>query len=203
VVRICGRLAVRTLGVAVDTRERGVVRRNEVAVRTHRPVMWNGEIGVIKDRTQPVRSGVTGRAGRGETGCNVIRNRSAECGCAVPGSHVAAIAVRRHSRVIVVDVALRAGDADVHPGQRKNSRVVVELAIHPGDGVVAGRAKRRRESNLHVVDWSERGIVFVHVAALARRWRRRIRLAGKVTLRALQSCVRIRQGEELSVIEGR
>ena len=44
------------LRMAILTRERLVVRRVQVAVRTDRAIMRNAEIGVIKGRPQPARS---------------------------------------------------------------------------------------------------------------------------------------------------
>jgi hypothetical protein len=59
---VCGRLRM-----AIDARKYQVVRRIQVAVRTHRTVVRNPEVSMVKYRSQPgsghVRS-VAGRAGR-------------------------------------------------------------------------------------------------------------------------------------------
>ena len=67
---------------------------------------------VIKHASRPRGDGMAGRAlrrGVREAGGNVIRNGSADGGSAIPGSDVAAIAVSRIKRVVVADVAGRAG----------------------------------------------------------------------------------------------
>src|SRR4029077_17072488 len=50
-------------GMAILTRERLIIRRNQVAVRTDRAIMRNAEISVIKGRPQPARGDPRGVAG--------------------------------------------------------------------------------------------------------------------------------------------
>jgi len=49
--------------MAILTRERLIVRRDQVAVRTDRAIMRNAEPGVIKGRPQPASSHPRGVAG--------------------------------------------------------------------------------------------------------------------------------------------
>lgn len=50
---------------------------------------------------------------------------------------MAAIASRRQSGVVVIDVALRAGDADMGASQRERGVVVIEGGLRPRRGVMA------------------------------------------------------------------
>ena len=76
---------------------------------------------VIKHRSLPSGRGVAGRAGRREScGC-VIR-----IGRALIVGFVARVAIRGHSRVVVVHMAIGASHGGVRTGQRKCRVVVIE-----------------------------------------------------------------------------
>ena len=83
--------------MATLTRERLIVRRNQVAVRTDRTIVRNAEPGVIKGRAQPTRGdprSVAGEAsGRVQRG-NVVRHSAAERLRAQPSRLMASIAIR-------------------------------------------------------------------------------------------------------------
>ena len=91
-----------------------------------------------------IKAGWTPRAGcmtqsaiRGEARSYVIRiRRPREVGL------VAAIAGGRQSRVVVVDMALRARHAHVRSRQRERSGVVIERGLGPGSRVMARFAGR-------------------------------------------------------------
>ena len=88
------------LRMAILTRKRLIVRRNQVAVRTDRAIVRNAEPGVIKGRAQPARGdprNVAGQAsGRVQRG-NMVRHGAAERHGALPSGLVAAIAIRVRS----------------------------------------------------------------------------------------------------------
>src|SRR5260370_30263753 len=82
--------------MAILTRERLIVRRNQVAVRTDRAIMRNAEPAVSKGRPEPAGGGprsVAGQAsGRVHRG-NVGRHGAAERHRALPSGLVAAVAI--------------------------------------------------------------------------------------------------------------
>ena len=86
--------------MAILTRERLIVRRNQVAVRADRAIVRNAERAVRKGRAQPTRGGprdVAGQAsGRVQRG-NVVRHGAAERHGALPSGLVAAVAIRVRS----------------------------------------------------------------------------------------------------------
>jgi hypothetical protein len=90
VVRIGARMTI-------DAGERRVVRRDQVAVRTDRAIVWNAEPSVIKGRAQPAGSdprSMAGQAsGRVQRG-NVVRHSAAKRLRAQPGRVMAPIAIR-------------------------------------------------------------------------------------------------------------
>ena len=108
--------------VAVRAREHQVIRRVCMAVTALiNSVVRDGEVGVVKHRTQP-RTGVVASLARGrESGCNVVR-----IGGAVVVGLVATDAGGRKRQVVVVNVALRTGHGGVESGQRKGGVVVVK-----------------------------------------------------------------------------
>jgi len=143
--------------MAILTRERLVVRRNQVTVRTDRAIVRNAEPGVIKGRAQPTRGdprSVAGQAsGRVQRG-NVVRHGAAERHGALPSGLVAAIAIRVRdckTEWIGTHVARSAGRGYVRALQRPARGAVIELASRPEDGVVAGRALRGREARRDVI----------------------------------------------------
>ena len=115
---------------------------------------------MIKGGAGPGGGVVAQRAIGREAGCDV-------CRIGGPGKVllVAAVAGGRQRRVIVVDVALRAGDLDVRAGQRKRRIVVVETRPAPVGGAVAGGAGGREACS--GVGWSVRPGVIRFVAAVA------------------------------------
>ena len=83
--------------------------------------------GVIERCAKPVG----GRVARGAccrvSGCDVIRDRAAECRSALPVGCVAVIASRRkRARVVAINVARCARDDRVRPGQRERRGAVIE-----------------------------------------------------------------------------
>jgi len=153
-VRVGTRLTVRALRVAIDAGERGVVRRDEMAIGTHRAVVRNREVGMVKRRAEPGSGVVTrvagGRVARGD----VVGDGAAQRDRALPGREVATVTIRVRSRegVIVIDVALPASRAgQVIAGQRPARGAVIELCVGPQKRVVAGRAKRCWETGLDVI----------------------------------------------------
>lgn len=111
--------------------------------------MVHWKIRMVECCTGPGRRGVARRAIRRRkrgSGGGVIWIRR---GVVVFG--VAAVAIGRQSRVVVIDMATRARDrGGVKSGQWKSSRVVIKRRSGPGRRVVAEFA-RLRESDLHVV----------------------------------------------------
>ena len=143
--------------MATLTRERLIVRRNQVAVRTDRAIVRNAEPGVIEGRAQPTRGdprSVAGQAsGRVQRG-NVVRNSAAERHGALPSGLVAAIAIRvrdSKSERGGTHVARGAGGGYVRTLQGPARRAVIELASRPEHRVVAGRALRGREARRDVI----------------------------------------------------
>jgi len=143
--------------MATLTRERLIVRRNQVAVRTDRAIVRNAEPGVIKGRTQPARGdprSVAGDAsGRVQRG-NVVRHSTAKSHGTLPSGLVAAVAIRvRSSKAewVGAHVARSAGGGHVRTLQRPARRTVIELASRPEHGVVASRALRGREARRDVI----------------------------------------------------
>src|SRR2546421_13088604 len=89
------------LRMAILTRERLVVRRVQVAVRTDRAIMRNAEIGVIKGRPQPARShpgGVAGQAGGWIQRGYAVRHGPALGSRALPGRLLGTITIRVRRR---------------------------------------------------------------------------------------------------------
>ena len=105
---------------------------------------------VIKLAVGPHGDGVAGGAGRsgsGEIRGHVIRHVSAQRLGAVPGRQVAAHAIRigRSQRIVVVDVALRAGRGGVRSDKRESRGAVVKRSAVPADcGVAIGAIRGRK-----------------------------------------------------------
>ena len=141
--RIGGALIVLVAG---DTGKCCVIRGVGVAIRAGAPLALvragiNREPGVIESGSDPSRSGVAGLAG-GREGCGrVVRVRRA-----LVFRAVTRIAVRRCIGVVAVQVAIRAGHADVGARQREPGRVVIERGPLPSGCVVADVALLRKTS---------------------------------------------------------
>lgn len=136
VLRICLRLAVVWLRMAIDARHVRVICRVDVAIRTNRIVVRQLPVCiVVESRIEPAGRVVAGRAGRRKTRRNVIWHVSAKRCCALPGRSVATVAIGRQiSGVIVVHVARRAGRlcrVGVRSCQGKSSCAVIEFAGGP------------------------------------------------------------------------
>ena len=153
-----------TLGMAVRARENGVVRRIGVAGRAHAvgPAVVGWEPCVIEHRAQPRRCVVARLARSRETRCGMVRIiRRLIIGL------MAAVTVRWQCRVVVVDVALRAGDGNVKASQRERGQVVIKRGRDPCGGVVADLTSCRQAGRR-----VRRGVGAVVVRHVTRRARR-------------------------------
>lgn len=176
-----GDLLVSGGGVAVDAGEAGVVGGNLVAIVANGVVMGNGEVRVIECGVEPACCGVAGIAGGGETSSEMVGNEAAEGLRAVPVRLVAAVAgsVRGGEGIIVVHMAIGAGgDRGTGRGrhlmcasERPSGGAVVELAVGPGDRVVASGTERSGELRGDVIGHeaaeSLRAVPIGSVAAVA------------------------------------
>jgi hypothetical protein len=81
---------------------------------------------------------------------------------------MAAVAICRQRRVIVIYVAARAGYLSVKAGQGKDRRAVVEFSVGPERCVVA-QITSRRETQLLMVNWGESITVIIEMAGHACR----------------------------------
>ena len=163
--RICLCLAMERIGMAIDARESGIVRRDQVAIGTHGTVVRDSESRMVESGAQPRRSVVASGARRRVTGRDVIRNISAERSSALPCRDVATvtICVRGGEIVIAVDVALRACRAcQMKTGKRPAGGAVIEFPVGPFSNRVTSRAGRRGR-------WETRFDVIGNIAAKCRR----------------------------------
>jgi len=136
-------------GMAIDARKLRVVRGNLVAIIAHGTIVRNPEPGVIERRAQPARRCVAGIARCGISRRNVVWHGTAQRLRTVPFRQVAPITgrVRRGERIVVIDVALRAGlhaasrGYYMSAGQGPACRAVVKPAVGPEQSVVASRAQ--------------------------------------------------------------
>jgi len=119
---------------------------------------------VIEHRSRPARRVMADRAVRGETRLHMVR----VCRCLIIGL-VTRIAIRRRPGKFSVDVALRARNIYVRPGQRKHRLRVIEDRACPRRRRVADGAVGR-ETRLHVVRIC-RPVVVLNVAGVAIRRR--------------------------------
>ena len=90
------------------------------------------------------------RGGIREAGRNMIGDIAADCGRAVPGADMAAVAIGRIQRVIVADVAGSTGRwcwRHVCANQSEAGQAVIEGRCVPTGGGMAIRAVRRREGS--------------------------------------------------------
>ena len=128
-------------GVAICALKHTVVARVGVAGRAHtiRMTVTGGKPCVIERRIQPAAGRVTSGAGVWKSCRDVVRIR-----CPVVIVGMAAVAVGRQRRVIVVHMATGAGHARVCAGERKAGVVVIERRLRPGGCVVANIALLRK-----------------------------------------------------------
>jgi hypothetical protein len=130
---------------------------------------------VIEGRCGPGRGVMAILARSRETRSGVIRIRRP---CVV--GLVTRIAIRGHRRVVVVRMALRAGNGDMRACEWKRRFTVVEYRLGPGRGVMASLAGSRetaadvigicRPGKVHLVTGvARRGRVYVAVIRMALR----------------------------------
>lgn len=128
-----------------------VITRTGVAVRAgpiHASVrVAHREPGVVERCIGPVRRVVAGGAGRRETGCSVIGVI-----CLLIIQLVAAVAIGRERRVVIVHVAICAGHVHMRPRQREGCVVVIE-----GRGSPACRAM----ANVALLREADRDMVWI------------------------------------------
>jgi hypothetical protein len=137
-------------GMAVDAGEARIVCGSLMAIVANRAVMRNREVGVVVAGAQPIGRRVATVASSGKSRGDVIGNRAAEGLRAVPLRLMTCITNRvgRGERIVVVHVAIGAGlhpargGDDVAARERPSGGRVVELAVGPADGVVAGGTHR-------------------------------------------------------------
>src|ERR1700756_2740511 len=91
--RICLCLTMKRIGMAIDARESGIVRRDQMAIGTHGTVVRDSESRMVERGTQPRRSVMASGARRRVTGRDVIRHISAERSCALPCRDVATVTI--------------------------------------------------------------------------------------------------------------
>jgi len=140
------------------------------------------EPGVIEGRARPARRVVAQRTRVREPGGDVIRIvRSLILGS------VAAIAIGRNCRVVVIDVALRACHRGVRSRQREARVVVVERCRCPSRSAVAHVALLRKIAC--DVRWIVRLLIIGEVAGNTRSVRQVVARSA-MTLAALQATVR-------------
>ena len=160
------------IGVLVtsEARENQIVLRIRVARVTGRgPAVRLREIRMVEHRAQPARRAVAGLARGREARRSVIGICRA-----VVVSLVATDARRIRNVVVVIDVTLRAGyRRSMETCQRPARRGVVELAVRPQNGVVAGLAGRR-ESDRNVINRCLCVVVIRLVARYASGIRQRV-----------------------------
>ena len=151
---------------------------------------------MVEGRVVPRRGVVALLTGRREPGLNVVWT-----GCAVEIFHVARAAISRRSHELTIDMAPRAGHAEVCAGQRElRESIVIERRRIPSAGGVASLASRR-EAGLRM----RRIVGFVevrHVAAVA-GGRRVVEFPSCVAGSTIQRgvCARQREAGEFQVIK--
>lgn len=112
---------------------------------------WKTKRGVVKFAVRPFRDGMALRASRGgvgETGGDVIRHAAAEVWRFVPIGQMTSDAVGRIQRVIIADVARRAGSGrrrHVRARESETGDAMIEGGRVPAFGGMTIGAIRRRE----------------------------------------------------------
>lgn len=176
--------------VANRTLENRIIARIRMARRAHalRVAMRHREPGVVKRSSTPRRRRVTSLASRREPGGHVVG-----VGRCLIHRSVAAIAIGRKARIVIVHVATAAGNRGVRPGERKPRRAVIESAGSPDDGVMA-EVTGGRIPKLNVVDRRRRGVVIALVTSHATCAGQGV-VVVDVTRAAGNACVRPGQSE--------
>ena len=151
-IRIRGSLEILQVAVhAVRVRARQVVIIVDVALCALQRSMSTGqrESGgrVVEGRAGPGSRVMALGAGLGEAGLHVVRIRSA---LEVLQVATNASRVGTGQIVVIVDMALRAGNCRMRPSQREFGGRVIEGRVRPRDRVVA-LLTSLREAGLHVV----------------------------------------------------
>lgn len=141
VIRIGGAGEIRLMtGIAGGRRIYIIVVRMTLHARKScmRSGQWIVGIGrVVKSNCRPVAGVMTGIAGCWKSRCNVVRVR-----CSGEVSLMAAVAVGRQSRIVIVRMALRARHCGMSSGKRKHGCVIKARWI-PRGGRMTKRAIRR------------------------------------------------------------
>ena len=195
-IRIRRALEVLQVAVhAVRVRARQVVIIVDVALCALQRSMSTGqrESGgrVVEGRAGPGSRVMALGAGLGEAGLHVVRIRSA---LEVLQVATNASRVGTGQIVVIVDVALRAGNCRMRPSQRETGRRVIECCSRPRCGGVA-LLTRLRESRCHVVR-IRRSLEVLQVTTDASRiGAGQVVVAIHVALRALQRRVSAGQRE--------
>ena len=174
--------------MAESTLKYRVVTRVRVACGAYAPrvPMRHREPRVIESSSRPLSRGVAGLACRGESCRHMVGIRRR-----LVNRSVAAVAIGRNTRVVIVDVATRASHRRVRSGQRKSRRVVVEGGAVPVDRVVAQLAGSGK-TELNMVDRRGRRVVVGLMTGHAGRARQTeivvhvARTAGNARVRACQ-----------------
>ena len=170
VARVGRVLVISLVATIASRRQRGVVAVHvTIGALTWRhgvrPGQREGRVGVIERGVGPNRGVVTQLARSWETGCRVRRVGRA---CVI--LLVARVAQRTIQRIVAVDVTVgaQARRNRVRTGQRETCRRMIELAVSPGNRVMAAVACRW-EFRSDVVHRSSRSVVVVLMATHAGR----------------------------------
>lgn len=191
VVSACLRVTIRAL-------KHTVVARIGVAGRAHtiRSPVIHGEVRVIESGIQPASGCVAGGAAGRKSSRHMVRIRR----CLIVRS-VAAVAIGRQRRVVVVHVTVGTSYCGVRPRQREPRVVVVERSRRPRCSAMTNVALLR-ESRGHVVR-VRRSLEILQMTVDASPARQVVVAVG-VTLRALHVSMRAGQGPAGGgVVEGR
>ena len=166
IVRVPAPMATRTLENCVVVRIRVTDRANSVSSI---PSMGHREPRMVKSCSSPCSCVVARSASCGEDRRRSLMNRIDR---AIVSGFVAAVAVCRECRVVVIYVTTGAGHLNVEASQREGRGVVIKLPIGPECGVMAELASRG-EADLDVVNRSGCRVVSVQVTGNACRVRAR------------------------------
>ena len=177
-------------GVAGRALKYRVIARIRVASRANalRVSVGHREPCMVECCAAPCRRRVARLAGGRESGRDVIR-----IGRGLVNRLVAAVAIRRQARVVVIYVATAAGNRRVRAGQSEACAAVIEGPRAPGDRVVAEIAARR-VSELNVI-YRNSGVVVVGLVAGDASRAAQIVVVVDVARRTQDGCVRASQGE--------
>ena len=148
-----GQMALRVAAIGCSDRQAVVVADvAQIAGHIGVPIgQWETGRAVVEDACSPSRNRVASCAGRGrrrETRSHVIRHRSADRRGASKGRLMAAVAIRRIERVVVVQMAGRAGGwrrGHMRSSQCEPGDAVIERGRSPSGCCMTVRAVYRGE----------------------------------------------------------